>query len=127
MDAMHFWIVGLGGKVAQGCDNIPNHWSHGRLFLDTHCSDSQGLVQSPCGIPALKCWICHLGKLPPVFEQGSGLKLCTKNNYIDTDYKIQCESLPKPCHDPLFSIPIQHTTIMKANLGQTNHAKINEV
>lgn len=75
MAAMFFRIVNLASKVSQSGNNIPDQRSHGRLFLDAHRSNSQGLVQSPRRIPALQCWVRHLGKLPPVFKQGPSLKI----------------------------------------------------
>jgi hypothetical protein len=37
----------------------------------------------------MKRWICHLGELPPVLEQGPGLKLyTTKYEWMETDYSF---------------------------------------
>lgn len=95
VDAVHFRIVVLGGKVAQGCDDIADQRSQGWLFLDAHCSDGQGLVQSPCRVPALQRRVCHLGELPPVFEQGTGLKLRTNKRYINRDCKMLYDIISK--------------------------------
>jgi hypothetical protein len=51
--AMCFRIVGLGGKVSEGCNHISNQRSHAWLLLNTHCSDSKCLVQSPWWIVTL--------------------------------------------------------------------------